>query len=321
MRYNVTATLGPASRYDTTWQAMLQAGVTAFRLNTSHLSVPEVEDWLARLKPTLQHASLVLDLQGSKWRLGDFSPFDLQEGRVVRLILAENSPQPGVLPVPHLDFFNAANSSNGEIALNDARQRLRIERQGIGELTARVTLGGQILPHKGITLADSGFRTETLSAKDQDIVNLGSQLPGVRFAISYVRDALEMTRYRRLLGAQTNLIAKVERGPAVEDVAKIAKLCDEIWVCRGDLGAELGLPGMAQAVYQVTRQLPGLPVPVQMAGQVLDYMTGHATPTRAEVCNLFDVLQAGYSGVVLSDETAVGLHPLQAVQAACMFLK
>lgn len=320
MRYDITATLGPASREESTWEAMLQCGVTAFRLNTSHLNLNEVLAWLERLAPYTGRAQVILDLQGSKWRLGNFTPFDLIDGQMVELISGRETDIPGVLPVPHDDFFKAAASSNGEIILNDARQRLKIERLGSGSITARVILGGRILPHKGITLADTAFRSESMSEKDRAIVRDAWSFPNVRFAVSYVKDADEMRRYREWLGAGASLVAKLERRQAVEERVQIAAYADELWLCRGDLGAELGLPGMAQAVWSVSSQVSSLQVPVVLAGQVLEHMTEHPTPTRAEICNLYDALKAGYRGVVLSDETAVGANPLQAVQAAGMFL-
>lgn len=135
------ATLGPGSDDSQTWKSMFSAGVTAFRLNTSHLSLPQLHAWLDRLTPFLSSLDtkpvLVLDLQGSKWRLGDFSPFKLIEGQSVELIFASSSRRRNVLPVPHPDFFKAASSSSDEIVLNDARIHLRVEAAGKGSMNAR----------------------------------------------------------------------------------------------------------------------------------------------------------------------------------------
>jgi pyruvate kinase len=186
-------------------------------------------------------------------------------------------------------------------------------------LTARVTLGGEVSPGKGITLPGCEYRKESLSDKDRAIIASTQGLAAVRYAISYVRDALEMARYRELVGASACLIAKIERQPAVDEAVEIAAAADQLWLCRGDLGAELGLGGMAQAVQRFSEQVAGLQVPVLMAGQVLEHMASQPTPTRSEVCYLFDSLQRGYSGFVLSDETAVGRYPLESCQAAALF--
>ena len=142
----------------------------------------------------------------------------------------------GVLPVPHTDFFSAAPVSSREVVLNDAKVRLQVETIQSERVTARVTLGGSLAPHKGITFTASDYRQEHLSAKDQSIVDLTRPMPMIQYAISYLRDAAETQKYRDLLGAPAYLIAKLERRPAIADALLIAAAANELWLCRGDLG-------------------------------------------------------------------------------------
>jgi pyruvate kinase len=128
-----------------------------------------------------------------------------------------------------------------------------------------------------------------------------------------------MARYRDVLGSGCAAAAKIERASAVADLSRIARRCDEVWICRGDLGAELGLQAMAEAVHDVTAAVRTLPVPTLLAGQVLEHMTRHPTPTRSEMCHLYDVLSSGFAGVVLSDETAIGEFPAESVRVAAMW--
>jgi pyruvate kinase len=211
--YEIVATLGPASQGEATWEAMLAAGVTGFRLNTSHLTIEQLRSWLERLQAFLSardpSPALVLDLQGSKWRLGQFNPFELQLGQRVELVYAGSSTQKGILPVPHPDFFKAAPLSSAEIVLDDARIRLEIESTGSASLAARVTQAGEISPLKGITFASSEYRQEALPEKDQAILEQTQHLPAIRYALSYVKDAVEMARYRVLIGPSAYLIAKL----------------------------------------------------------------------------------------------------------------
>lgn len=323
MKYEIIATLGPSSDTEPTWSAMRSAGATAFRLNTSHLSIEQLHSWLDRLTPFLSRLdpppALVLDLQGSKWRLGDFAPFELVNGHKVEFIFAPTTDQANWLPVPHQDFFRAAPISNGEIVLNDAKIRLQIETAGAERVSARVLLGGPITPHKGITFTATEYRSESLSEKDRAILQNTQTVSFIRYAISYIKDADEMARYRKLVKPSTTLIAKIERRSAVDEAAQIAALADELWLCRGDLGAEVGLPHMAESVSRFSEQVPGFRVPAIMAGQVLEHMTAHATPTRSEVCYLYDSLARGYRGFVLSDEAAIGQYPVGSIRAAAMF--
>jgi pyruvate kinase len=322
MAYEIIATLGPSSSEPAIWHEMLSAGATAFRLNTSHLSLPQLAGWLDRLLPFLAAQPgipLTLDLQGSKWRVGQFPSFDLDSGQKVDLVYGDASSQPGTLPVPHADFFQAAAQSTGEIVLNDAKIRLRLESSGPDWMQARVLQGGPISAHKGITYTASDFRSESISAKDQAILEQTRALETIRYAISYIKDAEEMARYRACFGKEAYLAAKIERRPAVDEPEQVCAFADELWLCRGDLGAELGLAGMAEAVHRFSAVPAALSKPVILAGQVLEHLVDHPTPTRSEVTYLYDSLLRGYRGVVLSDETAVGRYPVEACRAAAIF--
>jgi pyruvate kinase len=323
--YRITATLGPASRSEQTWDEMIRAGARAFRLNTSHLSLDELEQWLERLQRFLssrgEQTAVVLDLQGSKWRTGRMDPVWLEAGQMVELHWTTEAGPLGVLPVPHRDFFEAAELAAGEIVLNDAKVRLELVEVNKDRLRARVIQAGPVSSNKGITYAESQYRKEDLNQKDREILERTRGAEKVQYAISYVRDAAEMQRYRALIGREAYLAAKLEREQAVAEGLLMEDAADEIWLCRGDLGAEMGLAGMARTVSDFSSRVRESALPVLMAGQVLEHMTAHPNPTRTEVCYLYDMLQVGYAGFVLSDETAVGENPVESCRAAALFMK
>jgi pyruvate kinase len=323
MNYQLVTTLGPSTRSTDEWLALLEAGASAFRINTSHVTTEETDHLIRGIGEIRDQRGLsvpvVLDLQGSKWRLGTCAEATLETGSRVRLVHGWTSESPLLLPVPHDDFFRAVEESSGEIVLNDARVRLHAESVSSTEVVARVTHGGPVSTAKGVTLPGCAYRIEKLSDKDREIAARTHGNPAIRYAVSYVKDSAEMERYRNLLPAPAYLIAKIERRSAVEDVQAVAGFCDELWVCRGDLGAELGGAEMARTVHGLAAYVRTSTLPVLMAGQVLEHMTGAPTPTRAELCNLYDVLSAGYSGVVLSDETAIGRYPAESCRTAAMF--
>ncbi len=324
MNYEIVATLGPSSKTADIWQGMLEAGATAFRLNTSHLTLRQLEQWLEQLAPFLTSLNpippVVLDLQGSKWRLGDFATRVLEPGQRIELVYAPSSDRANTLPVPHADFFQAAPVSSEEIVLNDAKLKLAREASQVDSLRARVLLGGTISARKGITFAASNYRQEELNDKDRAILAQTHHLPFVHYAISYIRDALEMHKYRSHFGNMVHVIAKLERQTAMDEARQIAASADELWLCRGDLGAELGLRSMAEVILRFSSSIGDLPVPVLLAGQVLEHMTEHPTPTRSEVCTLYEALLKGYRGFVLSDEVAIGRYPIESCRSAALFL-
>jgi pyruvate kinase len=323
MEYDIIATLGPSSASEDLWLDMVSVGVTGFRLNISHMSADQVHQWIEKLlafyNSTGLRCPLVLDLQGSKWRLGQFNSSELAEGQEIQLVYASSAQQQQELPVPHLDFFSSASALTGDISLNDAKVRLAVLSVEQKSIRTRVIQGGPVSPGKGITSLASDYRREALTEKDQAVVEQTRSIDFIRYAISYVRDAAEMVRYRATIGNVNYLIAKLERKPALEQVDEIAELSDELWLCRGDLGAELGEKAMAEAVHWFSERVQNLPVPVILAGQVLEHMTREAAPTRSEICCLYEALDMGYRGFVLSDETSVGQHPLPSCRAAALF--
>jgi pyruvate kinase len=332
--YDIIATLGPSTPNEQAWRRLLEAGATAFRLNTSHVDLPELHRWLSSLTAFAEALRgegrvppvVVLDLQASKWRIGPIAPVDVRPGDPVILVHGEKETDvPGtatadiVVPVPHREFFTALTESSGLVSLNDAKVELRVQALSDGTARCMVTRGGPLSRNKGITVPDTRYRSEELTPKDRRIVGEAGGYPSICYAVSYVKDGGEMEHYRRCIGSERHLIAKVERATAVADCAAIARTANELWLCRGDLGAEMGLRDMAAAVAGFTAGLEGYGVPTILAGQVLEHMTEHAAPTRSEVCYLHDALHAGFAGVVLSDETAVGRYPQEACRTAALF--
>jgi len=334
MKYQIVVTLGPATNREDMWQMLLEAGATAFRLNTSHFALEELEAWLDRIAHFLVNLAdrkladrlpVILDLQAGKWRIGTVEAAAVDAGQSVELVVGDDPADDGgvsgpfLLPVPHPDFFVAARSSSGEIAVNDARVILQIESVGEQRITARVVRGGEVTTGKGITIVGSRYRKEELNHKDRRIAELGRPYPFVRYALSYVKDAGEMRNYKDLFDPSTYLVAKLERASAVRQAERIAQAADELWICRGDLGAEMGAAAMAEELFRFSKLVERIPKPVFLAGQVLEHMTEHPTPTRSEISYLYEVLLRGFRGVVLSDETAVGKFPVESCRTAALF--
>lgn len=334
MNYQIVVTLGPETNREDMWRMLLEAGATAFRLNTSHFDLEELEAWLVRIahfsadladRKLADRLPVILDLQASKWRIGAVEEAELAPGQSVELVVgADPAEDTGVsgsllLSIPHPDFFEAARSSSGEIAVNDARVLLQIESIGEQRITARVVQGGEVRTGKGITIVGSRYRNEELNDKDRRVVELSRSYPWLRYALSYVKDAGEMRNYKALFDPSIYLVAKLERVSAVRQAEQIARAADELWLCRGDLGAEMGARAMAEEVFHFSKIVERIPKPVFLAGQVLEHMTEHPTPTRSEISCLYDALQRGFRGVVLSDETAIGAHPVETCRIAALF--
>lgn len=310
-RAQLVATLGPSS-FELAAE-MASAGATAFRLNASHLGPSALATALERVRRACPTAPVIVDLQGAKMRLGWIAPREIAAGE--HLCLSLDGQRGDLLPHPELYRQTAA----GDIlSVDDGRLRLRVVEAESSWLEAEALTRGWLAPRKGVNVEQHPIRLDGLA--DTDVGALAAaDGGGVRaYAFSFMATGEEAAWVRaRVPGAL--VIGKVERDEAVAALQSIASRTDAVWICRGDLGAQLGAARLARAVAAVEPR--ACPAPVLMAGQVLQHLVDHDEPTRSEVCHLHDLLARGYAGIVLSDETAIGRHPIAAVRAAAALIE
>lgn len=321
-RLRLVVTLGPSSFGKVA--ALRKAGATEFRLNAAHLSPAGTRELVRQVEQEADGAPCVVDLQGAKMRLGDFEPCAVEPGAEVRFVLGKKSPEakPAELrrladiPVPHPELFLAIRAGE-DLSVADGRVRLQVRTASPNAMTARAILAGRLEPRKGINRANHPVELGDLGAHDRAVIGACAASARVQFAISFVRAGLEAS-WIRSRDPSRRVILKIERQEALDAIDDVARRGDELWVCRGDLGAQLGLYRMARAVHELDPRR--FSVPVLMAGQVLEHLKRHRRPTRSEVCHLFDLRERGFAGVVLSDETAVGDDPVRAAHWAARLL-
>ncbi len=304
----LVATLGPES-WDLAAE-LVQAGATALRLNASHAAPAELGAILARVRAALPAVPVVIDLQGAKMRLGDCAAQTVVVDQALRFTC---DPQvPAGVPLPHPELFVQTRVGD-TLSVDDGRLRFWVRAAAPGVLDTRALSAGQLRPRKGVNLVEHPIELTDLNASDLAAVEAARGTPGVGWALSFVKDGRELAWLRRRVGPSP-VIGKIERQEALDNLAAIAAASDGIWICRGDLGAQIGSVALARCVAGLDPRALGKPV--WMAGQVLEHMTACADPTRSEVCHLFDLVARGYAGVILSDETAVGHRPVAAVHQA-----
>jgi pyruvate kinase len=285
------------------------------RLNASHLSPEDLARRAAQAREDAPDQPLVVDLQGAKMRVGDTVDRAVAVGARVRI--AVEAAGPGDVPLPHPELFAAA-AEGDTLGGDDGRLRFVVRAHGAGWLEAEALVAGVLRPRKGVNLLDHPIRLSGLTPADAARLEAVRELPGLQVAWSFTLDGREGDWVRAAVPG-TPVTAKVERIEAAGALAGIAARVDALWVCRGDLGEQLGPGALARFVGSLSPA--ELPCPVLMAGQVLEHLTEHAEPTRSEICHLHDLWQRGYAGIVLSDETAIGRDPVHAVGRAEALLR
>jgi pyruvate kinase len=300
----IVATLGPAS-----WNLvvpLLEAGATAFRLNASHMAAAELAQRAAEIRRNASDCHLIVDLQGAKMRLGDFAARAVRTGEHIRFSLGGIQD---AVPLPHREIFVSIQCGD-TLSCDDDRLHFRTESVDDETIDTVATTGGLLQPRKGVNVLEHPVALRDVSGFDLECIRATADLDGIAFAFSFMSDGSESPWiHQRRPGC--SVIGKIERREAVENLTSIARAVESVWICRGDLGAQLGTLAMARWISELDPRAQ--PCPVLMAGQVLEHLTTHATATRSEICHLYDLIARGYAGFVLSDETAIGADPVRAV--------
>ncbi len=310
-------TLGPATSDDDIILTLLTAA-DRFRLNTSHMTPAVLDNWLSNLR-ALYHKSgstipVVVDLQGPKMRIGTYPAVDMLPEKIT-LTNTHVSDAAYRIPVPHQRFF-AAVKPGDIISLNDAKVLLAVTSVQDDNAEASVITNGSLASRKGINRKEHPISFSGLSETDREMVTVALNYPFTEFALSFVHDGTEAAHVRPHI-AERRLTAKIERPETLEYLDAVNSAFDELWLCRGDLGAQAGIHNLGLLQSRFTSWMQGMQASCFLAGQVLEHMTHFPEPTRSEVVHLYDIDKQGFHGVVMSDETAIGACPL----AVAAFLK
>lgn len=322
-RTKILATLGPASRDSRVLDRLVAAGANAFRINFSHGSDAEhaaVLDVLhRRFDRRPDPLAIVADLQGPKIRVGEVgtSPLRLVEGTRWVLDGRISAATEGRIPVAIPRIAKSARPGD-PVLLGDGSLELVVERVGSSEIAVRTVHGGLLTSHAGIYLPRARLRADVLGPKDRADLAL-AVAQGVDFvALSFVKDARDVAVARRALhglkgGRSVGVIAKIERAEALGHLDGILAAADGIMVARGDLGIEVPLERLALEQKRMLAKANAAGRFAIVATQMLLSMVTAPRPTRAEATDVANAVLDGADAVMLSEESAIGEHPAEAV--------
>lgn len=321
-RTKLVATLGPATD-DPAVLAGILAHVDVARINFSHGTEADHLGRIARLREAAAHVgrpvAVLADLPGPKLRVRIAAKRTLVPGETVAFPLAEATIEPGDIPITEPEVLTDLRPGD-RMLLDDGRLRLTAGTITDGRLHAVVSVGGDLLPNKGLNLPDSPLGIPAVTDRDRAALAIAARAGVDWIALSFVRgptaaDALrEAAEAVGLAGVP--VLAKMERPEAVRNAAAIIAAFDGVMVARGDLGVEIPLEHVPTVQKQLIAAARLAGKPVVTATEMLDSMTAQPRPTRAEVSDVANAILDGTDAVMLSGETAVGRYPVEAV--ACM---
>ena len=320
-RTKIVATVGPASDHPDTLRAMVAAGMDMARLSLAHGSLEETLERLAVVRKVAEledtHIGVLADLPGPKIRAAPFPEggAQLKQGSVIDLVPSETADASGAdrLAVDHPGILSDLEIGD-RVVLGDGAIHL-ILRDNLGDRArAEVVTGGWAQGRPGVALPPGRFTGSSPTTDDLRLLAALAEAEVDAVAISFVRSAQDIQRARAALrGGGPMLVAKIETQEAVDDLEAIIETADGVMVARGDLGIRCALEDVPIYQKRIISRGVAYGRPVITATQMLETMVRAPVPTRAEVSDVANAVFDGTSALMLSGETAVGAHPVNAV--------
>ena len=320
----IICTIGPAVESDEMIEALIEGGMDAARMNFSHGSHEEHRARIERIRRISAKLGvsipIILDTKGPEIRTTTFKDGAamLQEGSLFTLYARgeEEGDENGVvITYPYL----AEDVEKGtRILIDDGLCALSVEKIHDGNVTCRVLNSARISNHKSINVPGVDIDMPFISDTDRSDILFGIEMDVDFIAASFVRSAEDVKRIRKLLsvnGADSiRIISKIESKSGIDNLDAIIKESDGVMVARGDLGVEIPfkeLPAIQKSIIQKCYESGKI---VVTATQMLESMTEHSRPTRAEVSDVANAIYDGTTCTMLSGETAAGKYPIEAVR-------
>jgi pyruvate kinase len=314
-RTKIVATLGPASAQRV--EELVAAGMDVARLNLSHgthADHAKSAQAVREARTAIGHPlALLADLQGPKLRVGALSkPMALAEAEEVVV-----GPEGGDVDIPIAPTVVGEVLEPGhDVLIDDGHVRLRVERVENGRAVCSVVVGGIVETHKGVNLPGVPLPIPSLTEKDLSDLAFALELDADFVALSFVRSPEDVRDLRRRIeeaGSRARVIAKIEKAEAVQALTAIIDESHAVMVARGDLGVEIGTSAVPLLQKRMILAALERGKPVITATQMLESMLHAPEPTRAEASDVANAVLDGTSAVMLSEETAIGEFPVEAV--------
>lgn len=327
----IICTIGPASCDKDVLRELMKSGMDVARFNFSHGEYETFEKWLKNVEEVREELGLpvatLLDTKGPEIRLGTFKNPNgviLKEGQAFTLTTDEIEGDEERCSVSYKGLVNDVKNGT-QILINDGLIALEVQSVKDKDIICKVTDGGLVTDKKGVNVPNVSLALPYLSEKDMQDLKFGAKMGYDFIAASFCRTGADIVYLRDFCHAlgwnDVKIIAKIENHEGVEHIDGIIKEADGIMVARGDMGVEIPfeqIPAIQKMIIQKVFQAGKI---VVTATQMLESMINNPRPTRAEITDVANAIYDGTSAIMLSGETAMGKHPVEAVKTMALIAK
>lgn len=320
----IICTLGPATDEPIVLENMILAGLDVARFNFSHGTYDDhtkrLEELVSLREKLGRPIAALLDTKGPEIRLGNFENSEgvfIKSGDKYTLTTKEC---PGTDEKCYINYDGLTNDvkRGTKILINDGLVSMTVDSVNGFDIKCTVVDGGLLTDHKGVNVPGVELKMPYLSARDMADLRYGKEHDFDFIAASFVRSATDITILRNYTDAigwkDVKIIAKIENAQGVENIDDIIEVSDGIMVARGDMGVEIHFERIPAIQKMIIKKVYEAGKIVVTATQMLESMINNPRPTRAEITDVANAIYDGTSAIMLSGESAVGKHPVEAVE-------
>jgi pyruvate kinase len=318
----IVATIGPATESVGTLEKLIKSGVDVVRLNTKHNEVEWHRDMITRVREVARkldkQIGIILDLEGPEIRIETYKgeKVKIKKGNLIRFVLHKPTSE-GEIKVLYKEVIESL--EKGCIVLIDnGGISFKVVEKSDSWLTLRALNSYEVGNRKSANFPNNPLNIPSISSRDKKFIDVAKEVPVDFIALSFVRtrdDVLILKRVLKAKGIGADVVSKIENQSALDNLTDIIKVSDAVMVARGDLGVEVPLEQIAFWQKKIVQECREYNKPVIVATQMLRSMVKNPSPTRAEATDIANAVFNGTDALMLSEETAIGEYPIEAVRA------
>ncbi|MFH1208229.1 MAG: pyruvate kinase [Candidatus Omnitrophota bacterium] len=326
----IICTLGPASSRANVLRQMMRAGMDVVRLNFSHGTLAEHREKICLIralnKKYRRRIQILGDLEGYRMRIGELKgqkPVEVKKRQILWLTTENTVGENSHIPFDWVGSLRPIKPGQ-LIYIDDGLIALKVEARDQKNLKTRVIVGGAIKERKGINMPGVQLDVTGLTRKDREDIHFCIEHKVDYIAQSFVRnkrDILDLRSHLKSHSHECDVIAKIENREGIRNIDEIISVCEGIMVARGDMGISVPIYEVPSIQKKIIKKCNKAKKFVITATQMLESMTEHPIPTRAEVSDVANAILDGTDYVMLSAESAAGLYPVQCVEMMSQIIK
>ncbi len=317
----IICTIGPATSSEKMLNQLYKAGMNAVRLNMTHgthESHLDIINLVKKLNKTVRYpVPIILDTQGPEVRTGNLeSDMQLSKGQVITISVRAGDVEESSIQINYKDLINAVNEGD-KITVDNGLINLKVLKKNKGQLKCKVLDGGTLKSKRHVNLPGIKVNLPAITHKDELDVRFGIKNGIDYIALSFVREAKDVLKLKKLLGKNADkikIISKIEDQEGVKNIEEIIEASDAIMVARGDLGIEINIEELPNVQRNIVRLCQEKGKRVIVATHMLESMIENPIPTRAEVTDVANAIYEEADALMLSGETSIGKYPVSCIR-------